>query len=381
MKASLYQLKPRNEVKENKVEGIMNNGLDNAYPTRMERIILASVTAKAAAEMYANFLVGDGFVNETLNKLVVGTYNYKDVTLFNILERVAHSIAYQGGYFLHLNIGFDGRKYFYTDINPVIYKNCRLGKVDDINYNAKVVYSNDWEKRQTKRLRQIFDTFNLNQTVIKSQIEKAGSIKSYNGQIFWDFFDNEYIYPLSPIDSAQDDADTEHQISLFKNGQVNKNFFASYILRHAYFASEVEKQKFIDQLQQFQGGDNAGSIMLIEDDITTDEKGEINDNGLKFEKIEANINDKIFENWETSIANNIRKSFKAIPQVLIEYVEGKLGNTSGESLIQAANFYNKMTEKDRIKISQAFQMIFTHYKTPINDTFEIKPFNFGNNNI
>ena len=34
-----WELKPRIEVKEDKRKEVMNCGIDNAYPTRMERVI------------------------------------------------------------------------------------------------------------------------------------------------------------------------------------------------------------------------------------------------------------------------------------------------------------------------------------------------------
>ena len=39
-----------------KVDGIIGYDIDNAYPSRMERLINASVTAKSAAGMFRRFL-------------------------------------------------------------------------------------------------------------------------------------------------------------------------------------------------------------------------------------------------------------------------------------------------------------------------------------
>lgn len=380
MKANLYELKQRNVVKPDKRNEILNNGADNAYPTRVERLILGSVTAKSAASMYASFLVGDGFANESLNKIVVGEMNYKPITLYKLLEKVAHSVAYQQGLYLHCNIGFDGAKYYINEINPLPFKHCRLGSPDDVNYSGKVAIYDNWDKQkgggiQASKVNRV-DVFNFTPSVIEAQVNKAGGWEKYKGQVFWHFFDDEYIYPLSLVDVVQDDADTELQISQFKNGELNGNLFAKYILRHAYFESETEKAEFLHRIAQFQGSKNNGSIMVIEDDITQDALGEVKDNGLKFEKIEQNVNDKLFIDWEQSTANNIRKAFKAIPPVLIDYTEGKLGNTSGTALVEAAKFYNEMTKKDRAIISQVFQELFSKFKTPINDSFEIKPLTF-----
>jgi hypothetical protein len=63
-----------------KVEGIVPYDIDNAYPSRMERLINASVTARSAAGMYARFLSGQGFVDKALNDVIVGTEHYKKIT-------------------------------------------------------------------------------------------------------------------------------------------------------------------------------------------------------------------------------------------------------------------------------------------------------------
>jgi len=82
------------------------------------------------------------------------------------------------------------------------------------------------------------------------------------------------------------------------------------------------------------------------------------------EKIEQNINDKMFEGYETSTQNAIRKAFNAIPQILIDYESSTLGATSGEALKQAATFYNSMTTDGRLRISQVFGEIFKNWVDP-----------------
>ena len=60
-KITLNELPAPFKVKEVKAEGIVKYDIDNAYPTRMERLIDASVTAKSSAGMLKRLLVGPGF--------------------------------------------------------------------------------------------------------------------------------------------------------------------------------------------------------------------------------------------------------------------------------------------------------------------------------
>jgi len=57
MKLSLAEIIKRNVVKLDKEKGIYNNGIDNSYPQRVERLINNSVTAKCAADKLKSLLL------------------------------------------------------------------------------------------------------------------------------------------------------------------------------------------------------------------------------------------------------------------------------------------------------------------------------------
>ena len=72
----------------------------------------------------------------------------------------------------------------------------------------------------------------------------------------------------------------------------------------------------------------------------------------------------VFESYEKSTQNAIRKAYNAIPQILVEYQDSQLGTTSGEALRQAASFYNSMTVENRMKITQIFDELFKNFIDP-----------------
>src|SRR5690606_14889126 len=117
-------------------------------------------------------------------------------------------------------------------------------------------------------------------------------------------------------------------------------------------------------------------LLLMSDEIDP-ETGEIRSVGaFKLDKVESNIDDKLFESYHDHIANRIRKANKAFPKILLEYDESKLGTTSGEAVLQAVNFYNAMTADDRSHLSRMFAEVFKHSDNALiaaNDNWNITP--------
>ena len=346
-----------------KADGVISYDIDNAYPSRMERLINSSVTSKSAAGMYARFLSGKGFADESLNTIVVGTENYKKITALDLLRKIARSVAYFNGVYLRAQ---------YTGYNPSgfrvePFRYCRLGDMDDTDFNAKIVVYNNWDKWRSAKLDKgkylAVDVWNPVKEAIDAQVAVAGSFNKWKGQMYYSFFDDDYIYPQSPADVVKWDADTENQIAIFKNGELRRGFFLKYIMHHTKFNTDAEADEFVNKMAGFMGGEHEKAMMVLEGSFNPDGTV-ISGENIKLEKIDQNINDKMFEGYEISTKNSIRKAFKAIPQVLIEYEDSKLGTTSGEALRQAAEFYNAMTVEDRMHISQIFDELFKNHLDP-----------------
>ncbi len=346
-----------------KVDGIISYDVDNAYPSRMERLINSSVTAKSAAGMLARFLSGQGFADETLNKVVIGKDNMKEITALDLLRKIAKSFAYFNG--VYVRAQFTGYNTSAFRVEPFRY--CRLGEADSNDYSGRVVVYNNWDKWRGQKLERgkyiPVDVWNPTKAAIDAQVKRDGDWSKWKGQMFYSFYDDDYLYPQSPADVIKWDADTENQIAIFKNGELRRGFFLKYIMHHTRFNSEDEALDFKAKMEEFIGADHNKAIAVLEGSFNAD--GSVIDNeNVKIDKIEQNINDKMFEGYEKSTQNAIRKAFNAIPQILIEYEEGKLSGTSGEALREAAFFYNAMTVEARMHITQIFNELFKNYIDP-----------------
>ena len=344
--------------------GIMKFGDNNDYPYLMEKLINGSITAIAAANTYAKFIVGNGF-NETINNIVIGKdERNKPVTVLGLLRKSAISLAYNRGVYLHCNENLERK---IVNLSLIPFKYCRFSKIDDTGYTARIAVYNNWDKHEPLKKENIkwYNVFNLEEKAFAAQIASLGgetpqeNIARFKGQIYFLFLDEQYLYPLSHFDSCYLDCDTENQISIFKNNMTRNGMTDKTVVSFAPPATNEAREALSKQLKLWQGVDGPNTL-TVETDI--DEKtGEIKGStAFKIDSIKSNINDKLFENWQKDLANNIRKSMKALPAILIDYEESKLGTTSGEAIIQATNYYNAVTRDDRAAVSQMFKELLSN---------------------
>jgi disulfide oxidoreductase YuzD len=252
--------------------------------------------------------------------------------------------------------------------------------MDTQNHTGMIAVYNNWDKqtgRHEPSKANKVHVYNTTKEAIESQIKSVKGFKKWKGQIFFWFDDDDYIYPVSLVDPVIYDADTEKQISLFKNGELRRGFFLKYIIHHTSFTNPKDAEDFKEKLGKVMGGGHEYSSLVMDGEFDAD--GNLKDGpNIKITKIDQNVSDKLFDTYEKSTTNNIRKAFHAIPQILIDYEDSKLGTTSGEALRQAAEFYNSQTEDTRKNIGQCFQQIMKNWKDDMtNETFNIKPLSLG----
>lgn len=338
---------------------IYNNGIDNAYPERVERIIDNSPTAKTATKLFRKYIVGKGFSDE-LNKFIVN--KQKNLTLKKFAFKVAHEYSRQNGVFIHVNYNLNAK---ITSLDVIPFSHCRIGKKDDTHYNGKIAVYDNWsgQNGSVKKEKVIrFDVYNPIKEVVLAQIQKAGGIDKYKGQIFF-YNPEDTDYPLAHIDPVMNDADSEYRSGGFKNLSLRKGFFGKKIVVTPPMVdgdlsgvkelspeqleekrlAESERENFRNTMQSFVGSDNADGMLHLEMEFEGDDITKV----LNFIDVKTDINDKLFEYTEKSAANNIRKVLGNIPSILIENSDNSIFGQSGEMLQNAKIFYQEQTEEDR----------------------------------
>lgn len=365
------ELNPR--IKYNADLKIYNFGEKNDYPEIIESIINNSITSRAVADMYARFLIGQGFENESINSIKVGQDAFgKDIKVIDVLRYVCKDLSLYQGFTIHTNFNLNQK---IVKVKPMPFKGFRLTKKDDTGYISKIAFAENWCIKNSKDINEVFyDLFNLSPNVFESLIANTtGGIDTYKGQIYYNTIDKQYIYPLSLFHSVYLDADNEYQLSLFKNRQL-RNGFLNKIIFKLRGGTDEENRELNEKVKSFMGVDSDTALVLL--DEINDSNSLEGKNSFVTEKIETNIQDGLFETWQEEIINNIRKSARNIPQDLFDFENSKLGTTSGEAISQSVAFYNAMTKDDRAFVSNCFKELFSNFDNEIlanNENWNINP--------
>lgn len=370
MKVTVFEIVKRLVTWNKKLE-VYQNGEDNLYPERIDRTINNSVTAKMASEMMVQYVIGKGF-GEADNFQINESQKLIDFAI-----DVADSIVRQRGVAIHFDYNLN-----FEPINPKVldFTKIRLGKKDSNFYNGKIVFKNDWSDTKEKEV--IFDVFNKSEKIVKTQIDKAGSIEKYKGQVLYINLDSRYFYPLSRVDAVLNDCDSESQAAIYKNMILRKGFFGKQIImtpplisndepqmvlndagqmvrNHEFARRQAEADEVKKTIESFIGSENAGGALMIE---SPDFINGI-DTIFKIQTINSELDDKMFEYTETSVSKNILMAFNNLPVALVKSPDSAMFGNSGESLNEAKKMYWENTSKERSKLETIINDIVQNLPT------------------
>lgn len=357
-------LKRRIPYAENRVDGILMYGKDNLYPQRMIELMKRSGAATRSVSLLSKFVVGAGFVDAALNSedLII---NHAGQTPLDLLQDVANTWGPFRGAAIHTD--FNG---FLQPINPKVidFEYCRLGVPDEKGHVSKIVISDDWAYEKGKPMKsriQRVDTFNPEADVVLAQIIRAGGLANYNGQLLY-LTPQTDKYATATFDEVISDVETDAGVSKFRETSVTTNFMAGHFVELPYeFETEKEREDFNIMLAKFQGVDNNGRILVIENKFAD----KVN---IKLQKVDVQDNDKLFEWTDQSASTKIRMHYTQ-PAILVgDLVPGRLGNTL--EVENSFNFYNLITHMERTRAARALKRVLKGNPAMANITnFSIQP--------
>lgn len=347
---------------DNKSLGIVNYDIDNLYPQRVNDIVNNSGTAVTCLRMYSKYVMGGGAKDETFYKAKV---NSKGLTVDKLIRKIVWSKGKFNGVAIHVN--YNGLLQI-VEASFVPFEYCRLIPEDDSENAGKIGIYDDWAKTKRKSIdKKKIDFINAyNPKTILDEVEEAGGWENYKGQVlYWTAEGMEY--PLAPYDSVLEDMMTEGQLKLFKNNTASKNFLASHLLIVGKSESDEDAEEFDDNLRRFQGGDGAGTLLVLE--------RENSDEQIELKKVDIQNYDKLYEYTENSSRDSIIKNF-LIPPVLLLRTAGSLGTS--KEISDASDHYNTITYDDRLIIEEILKEIFSkfYYNICPSDDYSILPIKY-----
>lgn len=224
--------------------------------------------------------------------------------------------------------------------------------------------------------------FNPRKEVVLAQIEAAGGIEYYKGQVLWVSMAGKQTYPTGKSDRVITEMSTDEGLSNVKYRNVRNNFFPGSIVftkkgSNITFDADGNEVKgvdddegFTDALIQLQGDTNCGKIMevTLESD---EEKPEV-------VPLHSANYDKEFTVTDASVVERIYSAYGQEPWYCIRI--GKVG-FSGDILEDAFEYYNSIVSKQQRLIERTFDRIFSYWyevANPTND-FSVQPLKYVRN--
>jgi hypothetical protein len=342
---------------------IINYDFDNLYPDYCRSAVASSTTAKRAVLYLKKFLRGAGFRDEIFAKLIV---NRKKQTTNHVLNAVADDYAHHNGYALHYNFDLNGA---IAEVHHVPFRFVRMCCDELFEYDpTKYACYDDWAgvkrpgKRISKEVVTYYHAYNPDPAVVKAQIEEAGGIANYRGQLLWFSAEGPGVYPLAPYDSALNDIETDAGTQTYRKRNV-KNGFLSFNIVTTPEMETADSEEFDKDLENFQGAENSHRIMHLE--LKNEQEKTLFD--VKSIPMQADV-PKLFDSVTRTAKDGIIESFGIPPIVMGVRVPGELGGDTKQRR-DAYKSYNADTVEERSVISMTFKEFGERWnKKPVNGT-------------
>lgn len=354
-------------------------GADNLYPQRISRLIACSDTGVNCLTRYIDFIRGNGFKNEVFAAMQVNSFGD---TFDDIHDLLSDDLANYNGFAIHFNYDLTGKT---RSIQHIPFENCRLGLADEFGIVHKIAIFPDWEGKKMYGGKAIkptpdnidyIDTFNPKPSMVIAQIEAAGGIEFYKGQILWVSSAGRYTYPKAKYDSAVTYLSTEDGLGNISNRNVKNGFFPSGMLvikRGQDAPANVDSKgiavesprykafetSFSDQVAMLQGDMDCQKILCVEVEHEEDIP--------QFIPIKGENYDKDFTVTSTNATERIYAAFQQ--EVFYRLRIGAVG-FSADMITDAFDYYNSSTNSMRRMLERAYDKIVKswHTELSVNDT-------------
>ena len=346
--------------------GIQSYGEDNLYPQNLRNIVAASSIGSECVDRYADFIEGNGFVSLDFAEMVVNRYGD---TADSLHADVCRDFAMFGGFALHISYNIFGKV---AGVAHIPFENVRLCEPSENGIIRQVAVHPDWSGEATRAGRKIFvnkentsyfNLFDPREYVVKHEIEAAGGLRAYGGQVLY-YSNRGKRYPLCKADRVVTEMSTDEGLSNVRYRNARCNFMPSalVVVRKGSSQSDDDGNEFTQQLSTLQGDEQTGKLLVVEVGDAEEEP--------VVKPLSSQNYDKEFSVTDNATCERIYAAFSQ--EVWNSIRIGKVG-FGGQIIKDAFDYYNTLVERDRRVIEREFSKVFSHWWTGEQFTFDVAP--------
>lgn len=334
--------------------GIKSFGADNLYPQMLRGLINSSRNARTCVERRATYIEGNGITSQQLADAVV---NRAGDTLDDIHHLVSEDVAYIDCIALHVNYDVEGR---IVSLAHIPVENCRLCEPDEQGVVRQIAIHRDWRGRTTlagKTVRvnaetiELLPVFDPRPEIVLQEIEDAGGIFNYPGQVLYLSRSGRNSYPLPVADVVVTDMSTDEGLANVNYRNVRNNFLpAGALITRRGIGDNESNDSTLQELANFQGDVNTGKLMCFT--VETDE------DKPEFMPFEAKNYDAAFVNTAKDTMESIYAAFNQ--ESFARLRDGSIGFSSDIVTEVKVEYAQQVTKFQRL-ITRAYKSILERW--------------------
>jgi hypothetical protein len=378
------------------VRGVYLYGNDNNYPRKIIQAADRSSELVTARNKQAQFVQGLGFPGATANDVKNGTtvvINSEGETVYDLLQFCAQEKA-NINIAIHVNYNQLGEA---VEFNMIQYDFVRRKIKTEKDKFVKYIITNVWHLEhdymnqfggasKMMRLKKwiedkdenlgfiALECFNYNPdpVVVREQIEEAGGIDNYPGQLFYRKRTKD-VYQKAPYDSIADDFQFLAETKLASLSNIQNGYAACGIFKHfGEFTGTKELDAFTGKVRAVSGAKNYGRTIAVK----VPQNADMNMPTNMFESTQMQNIDKLYEKQKADAKENIKNLYSQ-PNALIG--SDTEGNFATQKMQETFDFYNSITEPLRQELEIELTTLFSNsiFANQIKLPIEIEPLQFN----
>lgn len=329
-------------------------GDNNLYPQELRNVINSSRNGRTCVDRKAAYVEGNGLASQALSAFVC---NIAGDAVDDVLHAISEDVAYYDAFALHVNYDVQGR---IVSVAHVPFEQCRLAEPDSYGVVREVLLHPDWVGNTTRNGNRVrvneeaverFPVFDPRPGVVMREIERAGGIDGYRGQIVYISRAGRNAYPMPIADVIIPDMSTDEGLATISHRNVRCNFTPAgmLILKRGQGANS-DNDDTAEQVARLQGDEKTGKILVAEIDTPEDKPEFVNFSGENY--------DKAFTETAKDVVDNIYAVFNQ--EGFARLRTGSIGFT-GDLINDVKVEYAQQVKRYQRMISRTLKVIFENW--------------------